>query len=715
MGRNAPPFASVYSTAMSPLSQAQSPDSSREERGYSKTDPRRPARKPPLGDLQPRARFSLAYYAAMLGIVFLFQWFFFSGVDAPEISYSEFRAHVAAGDVAQVVLTQERIYGELRAKGKTGAAPKSHTLEMPTAKAPWHLGRVIAWLQTLHGDIERETAVREAEAKLAFSVIPLEDPALIAALQKHGVEYRGRVDSHWLQDILLNWLVPFGVMFVIWGFLMRRMGQGPSALQIGRSRAKIYEVDPATSVHFSDLAGVDEAIEETREVVSFLANPAKFSEIGAKLPKGVLLVGPPGTGKTLLARAIAGESGVPFFSLSGSDFVEMFVGVGAARVRDLFQEAKKVAPCIIFIDELDAIGKSRAQAGPFSSGFDERENTLNQLLVEMDGFDASAGVVILAATNRPEVLDPALLRAGRFDRRVVVDRPSRQGRKAIFHIHSRKLLLGPDVDFEALAGQTPGMVGADIANVCNEAALLASRAGRAQISMADLQEAVERAIVGPQKKSRIVTPEERERIAIHESGHALVGHMTPGAGVVQKISIIPRAAGALGYTLQMPLEDRYLLSKDELLDRIRVLLAGRAAEEVAFGVVSTGASDDLQKANEIVREMLTLYGMSEKAPNLSLAGRSSAGYLGSVLDRAPHSEDLARVLDEEQLAIVARCYDQAKALLIRERERFEALAKRLLEAEELDQASVRSILGDQAPTVRWSGERASAAPLKPGS
>jgi cell division protease FtsH len=648
----------------------------------------------------------------MLGIFVFLQWFFFSGVDAPEISYSEFRANVAAGRVAQVVLTQERIYGQLRPKGPAGPLPKAHAIDVPTPKAPWHLERVASWLKQRLGEVEREGAARDAEAKLSFTVIPLEDPTLLATLQEQGVDYRGRVDSHWLRDILFNWIVPFGVMFVIWGFLMRRMGQAPSALKFGQSRAKIYEVDPATSVHFSDLAGVDEAIEETREVVSFLADPAKFSKIGAKLPKGVLLVGPPGTGKTLLARAIAGESGVPFFSLSGSDFVEIFVGVGAARVRDLFQEAKKLAPCIIFIDELDAIGKSRAQVGPLSGGFDERENTLNQLLVEMDGFDASAGVVILAATNRPEVLDPALLRAGRFDRRVVVDRPSRAGREAIFRIHARKLQLGPDVDFAALAAQTPGMVGADIANVCNEAALLATRAGRIEISMSDLQEAVERAIGGPQRKSQIVTPEERERIAYHESGHALVGHMTPGGGVVQKISIIPRAAGALGYTLQMPLEDRYLLSRDELLDRIRVLLAGRAAEDVVFGGVSTGASDDLQKANEIAREMLTIYGMSEKAPNLSLAGRPSAAYLGFV-DRAPHSEELARALDAETLAILQRCYEQAKELVIRERSRFETLARQLLEAEELDRVSVLSILGERPRVVARSGERDPTARPEP--
>ncbi len=692
---------SVYSVSVTPASRK--PDSPRQGRGYSNTDPARSARKPPLGNLQPRARFSLAYYVAMLGGIFLLQWLFFSGVDAREIPYSEFRAAVETDRVGQVVLTQDRIYGQLRPKDQAVQEPGSHSIEVPSPKAPWHLGRVVEWWQRLQGDFERKERTRGAAAKLYFTVIPLDDPTLLAALQQHGVDYRGRIESKWLRGLLLNWIVPFGVMFLIWGFLMRRMGRGPSVLQIGQSRAKIYEVDPATRVDFSDLAGVDEAIEETREIVSFLTDPAKFTKLGAKLPKGVLLVGPPGTGKTLLARAIAGESGVPFFSLSGSDFVEMFVGVGAARVRDLFQEAKKIAPCIVFIDELDAIGKTRAQAGAFvSGGYDERENTLNQLLVEMDGFDASAGVVILAASNRPEVLDAALLRPGRFDRRVVVDRPSREGRKAIFRIHTRRLPLGEDIDFDALSAQTPGLVGADIANVCNEAALLASRAGRTRVSMEDFQEAVERTLAGPQRKSQIVTPEERKRIAYHESGHALVGHMTPGDDPVQKISIIPRAAGALGYTLQMPLADRYLLSKDELLDRVRVLLSGRAAEDVVFGVLSTGASDDLEKANEIVREMLTVYGMSEKAPNLSLVGRRGAGYLGPGFDRSPHSEDLARALDAEILAVLGRCYEQAKALLVHERDRLEALSKRLLEAEELDRATVLSILGERPTTVAWT-------------
>ncbi len=678
------------------------PESDGDTGNHSKTDPARPGRKPPLGDMKPRARFSLAYYLAILALFLLLQSVFFSGTDAKEIPYNEFRAAVDAGRVEEVVISKDRIYGRMRAENEKEPA-KKHPLEVPEAKAPWHLGRIVEWWHDVRGDLARERKTQQDEAKRTFTVVPLDDPTLLPALQEHGVEYSGRIDSNWLKGLLFNWIIPFGVMFLIWFFLMRQMGRGPSVLQMGQSRAKIYELDPKSRVHFTDLAGVDEAIEETTEIVGFLKDPAKFTKLGAKLPKGVLLVGPPGTGKTLLARAIAGESEVPFFSLSGSDFVEMFVGVGAARVRDLFQEAKKAAPCIIFIDELDAIGKARAQAGsPVTGGYDERENTLNQLLVEMDGFDTSSGVVMLAATNRPEVLDPALLRPGRFDRRVVVDRPSREGRRAIFKIHARKLPLGDDVDFDALAAQTPGMVGADIASVCNEAALLASRVARGHVAMADFQEAVERTIAGPQKKSTIVTADERQRIAYHESGHALVTHMTPGGDPVQKISIIPRAAGALGYTLRMPTEDRYLLSRPELLDRVRVLLGGRAAEEVVFGVISTGASDDLEQASNIVRQMLTVYGMSEKVPNLSLVARTGTSYLGPGFDQVPHSQELARTLDEEASAILERCYGEARSLLVRERERLESLAKRLLEEEELDRNAVASILGGRPERAAWT-------------
>jgi len=671
-------------------------------------------------DLNPRARFSLVYYLVAAAVIWLLDSMFFSGTDVPEWSYSQFIDAVQSGHVVEVVITTERIYGQQKSEAtsadKTSADKATNVekattsgrqtapMELPAKKAPWHLEKLLDWWRGVRGDIEAARAQQQAEAKQYFTVLPLPDPNLLTVLQSHGVDYRGRIESHALRDFLLNWMVPGIIMFAIWGYFMRRMGRGPGVLQVGKSRAKIYEADQSQKVHFTDIAGVDEAIEETREIVSFLRDPTRFTSLGARLPKGVLLVGPPGTGKTLLAKAIAGESEVPFYSLSGSDFVEMFVGVGAARVRDLFVEAKKAAPCIVFIDELDAVGKARAQlSGYFSGGNDERENTLNQLLTEMDGFDASAGVVILAATNRPEVLDPALLRSGRFDRRVVVDRPSRSGRKAIFAIHTRKLPLADGVDFDALAAQTPGMVGADIANVCNEAALLASRREKTRISMQEFEEAIERTIAGPQKKGLIVTPQEKRRIAFHESGHALVGYLTPGGDPVQKISIIPRAAGALGYTLQMPLQDRYVLSRNELLDKVRVLLGGRAAESVVFDSISTGASDDLQRATEIVRDMVNRYGMSEKAPNVCLTGQSDPGYLALGPERAQVSEELARQLDAEVIATIGHAFEQARTLLVEKREVLDSLASTLLEKEELGAAEIIDIIGERpAADARWA-------------
>jgi cell division protease FtsH len=578
----------------------------------------------------------------------------------------------------------------------TGSAPQKPAADvvLPGKATPWRLP-LQAWVNTVKGMEQRaQEAEREREAVLqrSFTVLPLDDPNLIAVLQAHDVDFRGKVVSHWFSDIFLNWIVPFAVLLVVWGVVMRRMGGGPSVLNIGKSKAKIYEVDAKNSVRFADVAGVDEAIEETREIVSFLKEPERYTRLGATLPKGVLLVGPPGTGKTLLGKAVAGEAGVPFFSMSGSDFVEMFVGVGAARVRDLFVEAKKKAPCIIFIDELDAIGKSRGGQGAAMGGYDERENTLNQLLVEMDGFDGRVGVVIMAATNRPEVLDPALLRPGRFDRQILFDRPVREGRLAIFKVHTRRLRLADDVDLARLAGETPGFVGADIANVCNEAAILASRRGRDKVAMADFQDALERIIGGLEKKSRVLNDQERRTVAYHESGHTLVGYFTPGADPVQKVSIVPRGRGALGYTLQAPLEDRFLMSKEEILGRIRTLLGGRAAEETVFNRISTGASDDLEKASRIVREMLTVYGMSTRLPNLSLVS-GEHGFLGQAPPSAPHSAEIEQLIGEEQLQILQTCYAEAKQMLAEKRQLLDALAQRLLAHEKLEEKDLVEILG----------------------
>jgi cell division protease FtsH len=463
-------------------------------------------------------------------------------------------------------------------------------------------------------------------------------------------------------------------------------------LSIGKSKARIYAEDVKYKVTFKDVAGIDEAVEEVKEIVSFLKDPRKYTRLGAKLPKGVLLVGPPGTGKTLLARAVAGESGVPFFSISGSDFVEMFVGVGASRVRDLFVEAKAKAPCIIFIDELDAVGKSRGK-GAYVGGYDERENTLNQLLTEMDGFDPQAGIIIMGATNRPEVLDAALLRPGRFDRQVLVDRPDLNGRMQIFQVHSRGLHMSEDVDVRKLAAETPGFAGAEIANVCNEAALLASRKNKDIVSMSDFQEAIERVVGGLEKKNKLINPRERRIVAYHESGHALIGHLTPGADPVQKVSIVPRGIGALGYTLQTPLEDRYLMSRSELIGKVKGLLGGRASEETAFGEISTGASNDLEKATKIVRSMITTYGMSSRLPNISFVDRNEGSFIGQGPSVSRHSEKVEEAVDEEMLDIIRTCYEEVKKVLQEHRDKLDAMAKTLLEKENIDENDIKAILG----------------------
>jgi cell division protease FtsH len=649
-------------------------------------------------DTTPRVRFSLLYYLWGMALVLLLDSVIFSGQQPPPIAYSEFLHRVTSGQVASVVITSDHIYGEMKPSPEAASSKPAPPASVPRARTPWRL-RLERWLAPVQSRIETAEHAAAQEAQRSFMVIPLRNDDLLKLLEEHGVTFRAEVESHWLRDFLDNWLLPIGIMVIIWAVIMRRMGQGPGVLNIGKSKAKIYEADPHTLVRFSDVAGVDEAVEETKEMVSFLKEPDRYTQLGAKLPKGVLLVGPPGTGKTLLARAVAGEAGVPFFSLSGSDFVEMFVGVGAARVRDLFAAAKRSAPCIIFIDELDAIGKSRAGQGAAMGGYDERENTLNQLLVEMDGFDGSIGVVIMAATNRPEVLDKALLRPGRFDRQILVDRPARQGRLAIFRVHTRHLALDPAVDLGRLAAETPGFVGADIANLCNEAAILASRRGHSRITTADFQDALERIIGGLEKKSSIVSEFERRIVAYHESGHTLIGYFTPGADPVQKVSIVPRGRGALGYTLQAPLEDRYLMSHDELIGRIRVLMGGRAAEEIVFGQISTGAADDIEKASRIARDMLTVYGMSRRLPNLSLVS-GAPSFLSQEPPPTPHSAEIERLIGEEQLEILRQCYEEAKQFLGKKRALLESLAQRLLKQEKIDAHDLLDILGPRLAAQR---------------
>jgi cell division protease FtsH len=543
---------------------------------------------------------------------------------------------------------------------------------------------------------ENISGQRETEKGLRrFQTIRVEDPDLVKELDAYHIQYTGKVDSKWLINIL-SWIVPIVIFFFIWRILFSRIGPETSVMSFGKSRAKIY-AEKEKKITFSDVAGIDEAKEELEEVVEFLKTPGKFQRLGGKIPKGVLLVGMPGTGKTLLARAVAGEANVPFFSISGSDFVEMFVGVGAARVRDLFGQAQKHAPCIIFIDELDALGKARG-VNPMGR-HDEQEQTLNQLLAEMDGFDPNTGVIIMAATNRPEILDSALLRPGRFDRHVVVDRPDLVGREEILMIHTRNIKLSPEVDLKVIASRTPGFVGADLANIVNEAALLAARKNKESVEMVDIEEAIDRVVAGLEKKRRLMSRKEKEIVAYHESGHAIVASLLPGADPVRRISIIPRGISALGYTLQLPTEDRYLMTKSELLDRVAVLLGGRVAEEIVFGEISTGAHNDLQRASDIATSMVKEFGMSEKMGYVTFEKEKKPLFLSGPLGSSKeYSEDTAKKIDEEVKKIVDETYHRAKEILTTRKNELDQLAQLLLEKEVVEEADLRKILQFPAPT-----------------
>src|SRR6266446_6168664 len=543
--------------------------------------------------MNKQTQFHVGYWlAAIIGILLL-QHFYSISQRIEALPYSQFQQLLQDGKVDRVAVSDRYIQGTLKEP-------------LPNGKKQFVTTRV--------------------------------DSQLAGDLQKFGVTYSGEVESTLLTD-LLSWVVPAVVFFGLWTFLARRMSQGLGGglMSIGKSKAKIY-VESDTGVTFDDVAGVDEAKEELRELVDFLKNPEQYSRLGGRMPKGVLLVGPPGTGKTLLAKAVAGEAKVPFFSISGSEFVEMFVGVGAARVRDLFQQAHQRAPAIIFIDELDALGRARG-IGPYAGGHDEKEQTLNQLLVELDGFDSRTGLVILAATNRPEILDSALLRAGRFDRQVLVDRPDKKGRVQILQVHMKRVKLAPDVDAEKVAALTPGFTGADLANLVNEAALLATRRGADATSMADFSNAVERIVAGLEKRNRLLNPKEREIVAYHEMGHALVALALPGVDPVHKVSIIPRGIGSLGYTIQRPTEDRFLMTREELENKMAVSLGGRAAELIVFGHLSTGAADDLRRVTDIARSMVTRYGMSEKLGNVAYDRDSHTLLTGSDLPSPPHERD----------------------------------------------------------------------------
>src|SRR4051812_43987306 len=556
-----------------------------------------------------------------------------------------------------------------------------------------------------------------------FAVRVSGDTNLVKTLQDKPIEYDA-VSESGMSDMIWMLIVPIGIGLLFVSWLTRRMSGGmpggpPGVMSFGKTKARIY-MEAQTGVSFKDVAGIDEAVDELKEIVEFLKTPNKFRRLGGRIPKGVLLVGPPGTGKTLLARAVAGEAGVPFFSLSGSEFVEMFVGVGAARVRDLFQQAAAKAPAIIFIDELDAIGKSR-NAGMFG-GHDEREQTLNQMLAEMDGFDARTALIVVAATNRPEILDPALMRPGRFDRQVLVDRPDKRGREQILRIHAREVKLGADVDLREVAGRTPGFAGADLANVVNESALLAARKDRDKVVMADFMEAIERVVAGLEKKTRRMNEKEKEIVAYHESGHALVSTLCRHAEPVHKISIIPRGLAALGYTMQLPLEDRYLMSREELLDKMAGLMGGRAAEEIMVGSISTGASNDFKQATEIARLMVTEYGMSDALGPISLADRSRSPFLNAAQAMAPpgerqYSERTQRRIDQEVTRLIEEAMARARSLVTPPREALGKVAARLLQNEVMEGDELRQILANsgalpppkEGPAAAAEQEREQAA------
>lgn len=533
--------------------------------------------------------------------------------------------------------------------------------------------------------------IKENDKTKEVKAVKVEDPELIKLLEKNSIKFSGREADTWLRDLLLAWVIPIIILILVWRFLFGRLGAGPGVMAVGKSRATVY-IEKDTGVTFNDVAGVDEAKEELKEVIDFLQHPEKYLRLGGKIPKGVLLVGPTGTGKTLLAKAVAGEAKVPFFSMSGSEFVEMFVGVGAARVRDLFAQAEQKAPCIIFIDEIDALGKARI-AAPIGGGYEEREHTLQQLLVEMDGFDTKKGIIIMAATNRPEILDPALLRPGRFDRHILVDRPDIKGREDILKIHTKNVKVSKDVDLKLIAARTPGFAGADLANVVNEAAILAARKNKNSVELSDFEEAINRLIAGLEKKKKVISKKEQEIIAYHESGHAIVAESVPHADKVHRVSIIPRGIAALGYTLQLPTEDRYLLTKAELLDRLAVLLGGRVAEEVIFNEISTGAQNDLERATGIAKSMVIEYGMSEKLGPVTFGTGKKPLFLDiGYTPTSEFSEETSRLIDEEVKKIINEMHSRVRKILEGKRDKLVTLGKLLIEKEVIEGDELRKIL-----------------------
>ena len=589
------------------------------------------------------------YTLAMLGSL----WFFEATQKAAQqqIPYSEFLQHLNKGEVKEATLSDELISGTLTETDEKTHQPRQFVTERP------------------------------------------QDDALAQSLAQHGVKFAVVHQTHWLLNFILNWVLPFGAIFLLWGWFGRRMGSR-GLLNLGANRVHIH-AETGVRVMFSDVAGAEEAKEELKEIVDFLKDPARIQSLGGRMPRGALLVGPPGTGKTLLARAVAGEAGVPFFSMSGSEFIELFVGVGAARVRELFEQAREKAPCIIFIDELDAVGGARG-IGAGLGGHDEREQTLNQLLAEMDGFDPSTGVVVMAATNRPEILDKALLRAGRFDRQIVVDKPDLTDREAILRIHTRQMKLSPEVDLKVVAQRTPGFVGADLANIANEAAIRAVRHAHTLITMPDFEEAIDRVIAGPEKKHRVLSPDEKHRVAVHESGHTLVTLSVPTGEPLHKVTIIPHGVAALGYTLQLPVEEKFLSTEQQFKDQLAILLGGRVAEQLVLGDLSSGAQNDLEHASEIARTMVTQLGMSRKLGPLTFGRRRQLAFLGVTEEEERNfSEDTARTIDTEVRALVEEAEQRARDILTTRRDALGVLAAALEEREVLDREQVEQLLRER--------------------
>jgi len=603
--------------------------------------------------MEKHHKFSIWYVLLGVWVVLIIHNYMAAAFSVRSIPYSEFLKMVKENRVTEVAITENQIQGKLSTDG------------------------------TPEGELFKTVRV---------------DPQISELLEQYNVTFKGQVESTFLRD-LFSWIFPVFLFIGIWYLVMKRMtGQQPGFMSLGKKKAKIY-VENELDVTFDDAAGVDEAKQELMEVIEFLKEPARFTELGGKMPRGVLLVGPPGTGKTLLAKAVAGESHVPFFSMSGSEFVEMFVGLGAARVRDLFDQAKQKAPCIIFIDELDALGKARGLG--MTGGHDEREQTLNQLLVEMDGFDPQIGVILMAATNRPEILDPALLRPGRFDRTILVDRPDKKGREEILKVHLKGIKAVKNLDVERLSAMTPGMVGADLANLVNEAALLAVRRKKKKVGMEEFEEAVERVMAGLEKKNRLINPKEREIVAYHEMGHALVALSLPGTDSVQQISIIPRGIAAVGYTMQVPTEDRFLMKKTELLNKIASLLGGRASEELTFGDVSTGAHNDLAKATDIARSMVKEYGMSSKVGQVYFARDKRAPFMDFGMEGAKeYSDSTAELIDNEVREIIREQYARALEILSGRKDILKKGADLLLEKEKIEGEELKALVETSAPASK---------------